>query len=81
LGSASRSTRLDRLKEAIEVIRRLWSEDWVDFEGRHYTIKKSNLYTKPATRIPLYVAAMGRQAAKLAGLEGDGLVTNDRIRS
>lgn len=39
--------------------------------------KKSNLYTKPATKIPLYVAAMGRRVAKPAGLEGDGLMTNE----
>lgn len=69
--------RLGRLEEAIQVIRRLWSEDWVNFEGTYYNIRKSNLYTKPETEIPLYVAAMGSQAAELAGAMGDGLVTNE----
>lgn len=69
--------RFGRLEEAIKIIKKLWNQDWVDFEGTYYTIKKSNLYTKPETKIPLYVAALGRRSAELAGAEGDGLVTNE----
>jgi coenzyme F420-dependent glucose-6-phosphate dehydrogenase len=73
----SSKERLGRLEEAIQIIRKLWTEEWVDFEGTYYNIEKSNLYTKPETEIPLYVAAMGSQAAELAGAMGDGLVTNE----
>jgi coenzyme F420-dependent glucose-6-phosphate dehydrogenase len=69
--------RLGRLNEAIQIIKKLWREDWVDFSGTYYTIKKSNLYTKPARKIPLYVAALGKQSATLAGAQGDGLVTTE----
>jgi coenzyme F420-dependent glucose-6-phosphate dehydrogenase len=69
--------RFERLKEAIELIKKLWSEEWVDFNGKYYWVKDSNLYTKPAKPIPLYIAAMGRESAKLAGEQGDGLVTNE----
>jgi G6PDH family F420-dependent oxidoreductase len=73
----SAAERLEMLKEAMQLIKKLWSEDWVDFEGQYYSVKRSNLYTKPATKMPLYVAALGRQAARLAGAEGDGLLTNE----
>jgi len=28
--------RFERLKEAIELIKKLWSEEWVDFNGKYY---------------------------------------------
>lgn len=73
----SSAERLERLHEAIMLMKNLWNEEYVDFEGRYYTVKKSNLYTKPTGHIPLYIAAMGRQAAGLAGELADGLVTNE----
>jgi coenzyme F420-dependent glucose-6-phosphate dehydrogenase len=69
--------RFERLEEAIELIKKLWSEEWVDFNGKYYWVKDSNLYTKPAKPIPLYIAAMGPESARLAGEQGDGLVTNE----
>ncbi|HVX01701.1 MAG TPA: LLM class flavin-dependent oxidoreductase [Nitrososphaera sp.] len=65
------------MSEAVQVIKKLWSEDWLDFEGMYYSLKKSNLYTKPETKVPLYIAALGRQSAELTRAEGDGLVTNE----
>lgn len=69
--------RFERLKEAIALIKKLWTEEWVDFNGKYYWVKDSNLYTKPQKPIPLFIAAMKPMAAKLAGEEGDGLVTNE----
>ncbi len=69
--------RFERLREALHLIRKLWNEDWVTFSGKYYTTKDSNLYTKPKEHIPLYIAALGKQAAKLAGEEADGFVTNE----
>jgi coenzyme F420-dependent glucose-6-phosphate dehydrogenase len=67
--------RFERLKEAITLIKKLWTEEWVDFNGKYYWVKDSNLYTKP--KIPLLIAAMKPQSARLAGEAGDGLVTNE----
>ena len=66
-----------RLKEAIHLIKKLWIEDWVDFRGDYYWVKDSRLYTKPIRPIPLYVAGLGEQSARLAGEVGDGFVTNE----
>jgi coenzyme F420-dependent glucose-6-phosphate dehydrogenase len=69
--------RLQRTKEAVQIIKKLWTEEWVTFKGEYYWIKDSNLYSKPQKPIPLYIAAMGSQTARFAGQEGDGLVTNE----
>jgi coenzyme F420-dependent glucose-6-phosphate dehydrogenase len=69
--------RFERMKEALLLIKKLWSENWVTFEGKYYRVKDSSLYTRPEKPIPLYVAALGKQAAKLAGEQADGFVTNE----
>jgi coenzyme F420-dependent glucose-6-phosphate dehydrogenase len=73
----STQQRFQRTKEAIALIKKLWTEEWVTFKGEYYWVKDSNLYTKPQKPIPLYIAAMGSQTARLAGEEGDGFVTNE----
>jgi coenzyme F420-dependent glucose-6-phosphate dehydrogenase len=69
--------RFERLKEAIYIIKMLWNEDWISFKGKYYELKDSKLYTKPKAPIPLYIAGLGSQSARLAGEEGDGFVTNE----
>ncbi|WP_458744534.1 LLM class flavin-dependent oxidoreductase [Candidatus Nitrosocosmicus sp. T] len=66
-----------RLKESIRLIKKLWTEDWVNFNGEFYSVKDSKLYTKPTHPIPIYIAGLGEQSAQLAGKEGDGFVTNE----
>jgi coenzyme F420-dependent glucose-6-phosphate dehydrogenase len=73
----SNQERFERLKEAIKLIKLLWIEDWVTFEGKYYQVKDSNLYTKPLQPIPIYLAALGPQSARLAGQEAEGFVTNE----
>ncbi len=69
--------KFERLKEAVLLIKKLWSEDWVNFEGKYYWVKDSNLYTKPKKPIPLYIAGLGKQSSRLAGELADGFVTNE----
>jgi G6PDH family F420-dependent oxidoreductase len=73
----SNSEKFERLKEAIYIIRKLWTGDWVDFKGNYYWVRDSKLYTKPSNHIPLYLAGIGKQSARLAGEEADGFVTNE----
>jgi coenzyme F420-dependent glucose-6-phosphate dehydrogenase len=49
----------------------------VTFQGKYYQVKDSNLYTRPVQPIPMYVAGLGAQSARLAGQEADGFVTNE----
>lgn len=67
--------RLQRLEEAIVVIRKLWTGDLVSHKGTYYRLRKAKLYTPPKGKIPIFVAASGPKAAELAGRAGDGLLT------
>jgi coenzyme F420-dependent glucose-6-phosphate dehydrogenase len=63
-----------RLREAIALIRRLWSEERVSFQGDYYATDRATIYDRPDEPIPIYVAASGPLAAKLAGRVGDGFI-------
>ena len=66
--------RLARLAEAIALIRRLWSEDYVTFQGRHFRTRAAKIFDKPAHPVSILVAAAGPKAAEQAGRDGDGLI-------
>ncbi|MEM8952231.1 MAG: glucose-6-phosphate dehydrogenase (coenzyme-F420) [Pseudomonadota bacterium] len=66
--------RFGRLAEAIDLMQRLWREDRVTFEGTYYRTENATLYDRPEMPVPLYVAASGPTAAKLAGRIGDGFI-------
>ena len=66
--------RFGRLREAIELMRQLWSEERVTFEGEYYRTERATIYDRPEVPVPLYVAASGAVAARLAGRVGDGFI-------
>ena len=63
-----------RLAEAIKLIRRLWTEERVDFEGEYYRTVRATVYERPESPPPIYVAASGPLAAKLVGRAADGFI-------
>ena len=67
--------RLARLREAIELIRTLWREERVSFEGRYYRTFRATVYDRPDEPVPILIAAAGPKAAEFAGAEGDGFIT------
>jgi len=66
--------RLARLREATGLIHRLWSEERVNFDGTYYRTRNATIYDRPEAPIPMYVAASGPSAARLAGEVADGLI-------
>ncbi len=66
--------RLARLREAVDLIRKLWSEDLVTYEGQYYKTLNATIYDKPGQPIPIYISAGGPVAAKFAGRAGDGFI-------
>ena len=66
--------RFARLREAITLIRKLWREDHVTFEGEYYRTQDATIYDKPGKPVPIYVAAAGPAVAKYAGRGGDGFI-------
>ncbi len=67
--------RAARLVEAVEIMRRLWSGQEVDYKGQYYQVQ-GKLYDTPPRQIPIYIAAGGPKSARLSGQHGDGLVAD-----
>ncbi|WP_125777751.1 glucose-6-phosphate dehydrogenase (coenzyme-F420) [Antribacter gilvus] len=66
--------RFARLREAVDLMRRLWTEESVSVEGEFYTLVDAHIYDRPSTPVPVYVAAGGPLVAKYAGRVGDGFI-------
>src|SRR4051794_10289632 len=66
--------RRRRLAEAVKLMRALWTGERVDFDGEYYRTEKATVYDRPDQPVPIYIAASGPLAAKLAGRAGDGLI-------
>jgi coenzyme F420-dependent glucose-6-phosphate dehydrogenase len=66
--------RTARLKEALALIRELWSADRVSFQGQYYQTDKATIYDKPDSPVPIYVAAAGPMLAKYAGQSAAGFI-------
>jgi G6PDH family F420-dependent oxidoreductase len=67
--------RLEMLEEAVTVIRRLWTEDFVTHHGAHYTVENARIYTKPETPPRIFVSGFGAKSAEVAARIGDGYIT------
>ncbi len=72
--------RRARLAEAIELMRLLWTDERVSFEGEYYRTDRATIYDRPEQPVPIYVAASGPLAAKLAGRAGDGFIATSGKR-
>jgi coenzyme F420-dependent glucose-6-phosphate dehydrogenase len=66
--------RRRRLAEAVTLIRQLWTDERVTFEGEYYRTDRATVYDRPEEPVPIYIAASGPLAAKLAGRAGDGFI-------
>jgi coenzyme F420-dependent glucose-6-phosphate dehydrogenase len=66
--------RFGRLKEAIELMQKLWREDRVTYDGVYFKTESATIYDRPEQPVPLYIAASGPTAAKLAGRVADGFI-------
>lgn len=66
--------RFARLRESVRLIRALWNDDRVSFEGEYYRTRNATVYDRPSSPIPVYVAASGPVVARYAGRVGDGFI-------
>jgi coenzyme F420-dependent glucose-6-phosphate dehydrogenase len=63
-----------RMAEAVKLMRALWTGERVDVDGDYYRTEKATVYDRPDEPVPVYIAASGPLAAKLAGRAGDGFI-------
>lgn len=66
--------RTARFREALHLIRQLWYEERVSFEGDYYQTRKATIYNRPDEPVPIYIAAAGPVIAKLAGEHAEGFI-------
>jgi coenzyme F420-dependent glucose-6-phosphate dehydrogenase len=68
------SERFARLKESVDLIKTLFREEFVSYEGTYYRTHNATIYDRPEHPVPIYVAASGPAAARLAGRVADGFI-------
>jgi len=66
-----------RFREALEIIRLLWSGGTHSYRGEHLRLEDARVYDLPETLPEIVVAAGGPQAASLAAELGDGIFSTD----
>ncbi|HZY54873.1 MAG TPA: LLM class flavin-dependent oxidoreductase [Reyranella sp.] len=80
-------TRGRRTDESLEIIARLWREESVDFQGRHYKLAGASISPKPVQPdLPMWIggssdAAVRRTAKYGTGWQGGGETIEDAIRT
>jgi probable F420-dependent oxidoreductase len=80
-------TRGRRTDESLEIIARLWREESVDFQGRHYKLAGASISPKPVQPdLPRWIggssdAAVRRTAKYGTGWQGGGETIEDAIRT
>ncbi len=79
------SVRIGQLEEGVEIMRRMWTEDVVAYEGKHYQLEGAISNPKPVQgSIPMWIAGGGekltlRVAAKYADYTNFGLRFEDFV--
>ena len=78
------SVRIGMLREGVEIMERLWTEDSVDYEGRYYTLQGGICSPRGAQEphIPFWIAGGGEQltlnvAARYAQYTNFGLTVDE----
>ncbi len=65
-----------RMREALEIIRRLLDGEKLSYDGTYYTTDRARLYSPPFGPVPIYLAAGAPKSAALAGELAQGVITS-----
>lgn len=68
------TNRGKRQEEQVEVLRQLWAEPIVDFDGNWHRIDRAGLKPLPGRRIPIWFGGFSDPAFRRAARIGDGFV-------
>lgn len=76
---ANALTRIERLGEAITIMRGLWADGLFSFSGKHYSVAEVNAKPTPVSPIPIMVGGGGRKLLTLAAQQADIVGINPTI--
>ena len=68
--------RNTRMRESLEIMRRLLDGEKLTFDGEYYQTDRAKLYSPPFGRVPILLAAGAPKSAALAGEMAQGVVTS-----
>jgi len=71
--------RSDRMREALEIMRRLLDGEKLSFDGTYYQTDRAKLYSPPIGNVPIYLAAGGPKSAQLAAEMCYGVVASVKV--
>ncbi|CAB4547558.1 unannotated protein [freshwater metagenome] len=76
---ANAATRIERLGEAVQIMRGLWGAEPFSFHGAHYSVAEVNAMPKPISNIPILIGGGGRKLLTLAAQQADIVGINPQI--
>jgi G6PDH family F420-dependent oxidoreductase len=76
-GWPSAAVRLEKLEEAVEIIKALLSGSVLDHQGKHFEVRGARLWDLPDTPPPLGIAVSGETSCEVAGRLGDLVIATE----
>jgi probable F420-dependent oxidoreductase len=73
------ATRGARYTEQIELLRKLWGEELVEFDGNFDKVDRAALIPRPKRQIPLWMGGYSNVALRRAARMGDGFLFADGL--
>jgi 5,10-methylenetetrahydromethanopterin reductase len=70
----SETRPLRRIKEYVDVTKRVWSGEKVEFEGKFFRVHNLTLGFKPQSKIPLFIASLSPKTQEFAATAADGVI-------
>ena len=67
---------ITRLRETVEVVRRLLNGERLEYEGQIFNVRDASLGLPQGLQVPIYIAALGSRVVELAGEVADGVLLN-----
>jgi G6PDH family F420-dependent oxidoreductase len=71
--------RAGRMREALQIMRRLLDGEKLTFAGEYYRTDRARLYSPPLGRVPIWMASGGPKSAVLAAEFADGIITSVKV--
>jgi probable F420-dependent oxidoreductase len=68
------SNRGARCSEQVELLRRLWAEPLLDYQGKWHRIDRASILPRPSRQIPIWFGGFKEPALRRAARLGDGFI-------